>query len=395
MSIGYLIALTLWATCTAAALAPPRRPRTAGHVAYFLGLVVNEVPQLAALLLLTATVQTLEPADLASAGGQTAVALTGVVCAGLVVIAVRGLGARDAVAHGLREAGLGAAGLTRGALRVLLAPIPVRPRNVERIAGIRYGRHRRNRLDVYRRRGPDAGGPVLVYLHGGGYSSGGKHREARALLHRLAGRGWTCISATYRLRPQAGFEEHLTDAKRVLAWAHEHAASFGADPRTLVMSGSSAGAHLTALCALTQDDPALQPGFEDGTTRVDGAVCLYGYYGRYYGRGGDETPPSTPFALDASDAPPFLLAHGDRDSWTRVEDARALAAKLKRQSRRPVVYLELPGGQHGFDLLQSWRFEAVLGAVDTFVEIVAPHGVSHPPVRRGLLGDPTAAENRP
>jgi acetyl esterase/lipase len=161
------------------------------------------------------------------------------------------------------------------------------------------------------------------------------------------------------------------------------------------MSGSSTGAHLTALCALTQDDPDLQPGFEDGITRVDGAVCLYGYYGRYYGRGADESPLSTPFALDATDAPPFLLAHGDRDSWTSVEDARALAARLRQQSRRPVVYLELPGGQHGFDLLRSWRFEAVLGAVDTFVEAVAPAGASHRSFRRGVGGDSTAAQTGP
>jgi acetyl esterase/lipase len=270
---------------------------------------------------------------------------------------------------------------------VLLAPFPLRPRSVQRVAGLRYGAHRRHRLDVYRRRGPVSCGPVLVYLHGGGYYSGGKHREGRALLHRLAERGWVCISATYRLRPGAGFPEHFVDAKRVLAWAHEHATAYGGDARRLVMSGSSAGAHLTALSALTQGDPGLQPGFEEATTRVDAAICLYGFYGRYYGRGPEESPPSSPLALDAAEAPPFLVAHGDQDSWTRVEDARALSAKLRQESEGPVVHLELPAGQHGFDLLRSWRFEAVLGAMDTFLEHVVPAGTPGKPLPVDGRGD--------
>jgi acetyl esterase/lipase len=365
LSYGYLITLAVFGTCTVAALAPPRRPATVARAAYLLGVVVNEVPQLYALLLLTATAQTL--GDLTGVGGMVELLLTAVVLGGLVVIASRGLQAQRAVSNGLLRAGMGPPGANRSRLLVMLAPLPVRPRRVQRIGGVRYGAGRRHRLDVYRRRGGDSGGPVLVYLHGGGYYSGSKHREARALLHRLADRGWVCISATYRLRPEAGFEDHLEDAKRVVAWAHEHAASYGGDARTLVMAGSSAGAHLTALCALTQDDPRLQAGFENATTRVDGAICLYGYYGRYYGRGQGESPTSTPFELDGSAAPPFLLAHGDRDSWTPVEDARALTDKLRAESRREVVYLELPGGQHGFDLVCSWRFEAVLGAVDTFL----------------------------
>ena len=45
------------------------------------------------------------------------------------------------------------------------------------------------------------------------------------------------------------------------------------------MAGSSAGAHLAAMAALTPDEPAFQPGFEDADTTVTAAVCLYGYYG--------------------------------------------------------------------------------------------------------------------
>jgi acetyl esterase/lipase len=137
-----------------------------------------------------------------------------------------------------------------------------------------------------------------------------------------------------------------------------------------VVCGSSAGGHLAALAALTPGEPVYQPGFEHVDTSVTAAVCLYGYYGRYYGRGEDESPPSSPLALDAAHAPPFFLAHGDRDTYTPVEGARAVAAHLRRSSARPVVYAELPGGQHGFDRFRSLRFDAVVDGVEAFLASV-------------------------
>jgi len=358
MLIGYLINVLVVATFTAVALAPPRRPRLAARAAYLLGMVVTEVPHLAAGLPLALATASAVTGGVGGHDRTSAVLLTsaGVVAVGLGVLAHRGIAARDAVAAGLRTAGVAGPELPRAwAWRTAVTPLPVRPRDVTRVRDLRYGEHRRHRLDVYHRRDRPAGGPVLLYLHGGGYYSGGKHREGRALLHRLAARGWVCVSATYRLRPNASFEDHLADARAALSWARAHATDFGADGATVVMAGSSAGAHLTSLCALDPD------------TRPSAAVCLYGYYGRYYGRTATEAVPSTPLALAGTDAPPFFVAHGDRDTWTPAEGARALTAKLRRESRRPVVGVELPGGQHGFDLLRSWRCSAVLAGIDAFL----------------------------
>ncbi len=61
------------------------------------------------------------------------------------------------------------------------------------------------------------------------------------MLYRLAGRGWVCISANYRLSPAARFPDHLVDAKKVIAWVREHGARYGADASNLVVAGSSAG----------------------------------------------------------------------------------------------------------------------------------------------------------
>jgi acetyl esterase/lipase len=358
MSPGSWITLAILGTFTLIAVRPPRRPRPLARAAYMMGLSVNEVPHLAVgLPLLAATVESIASGGVAL-DGASALTLAGTtaVGGGLVVIARRGIAAWPTVGDAVERAGFERPIRPAGWVwRTLVTPIPFRPRRVARIADLRYGAHRRQRLDVYVRRDRPTGRPVLVYLHSGGYYSGGKHREGRALLHRLADRGWVCISANYRLRPSAGFEEHLADARSVLDWARTHAGGYGGDPDRVVMAGSSAGAHLTSLLALDPD------------THLTAAICLYGYYGRYYGHTEAERVVSTPFALPATEAPPCFIAHGRLDTWTPVEAARRFATKLRRESPNPVVEVELPGGQHGFDLWRSWRYSAVIAGIESFV----------------------------
>ena len=214
---------------------------------------------------------------------------------------------------------------------------------------------------------------MLVYLHGGGFRSGHKNRESRALLHHLAAQGWVCISANYRLAPAVGFPDHLIDAKKVIAWARSHAGEYGGDPRTVVAAGSSAGAHLASMLALTPNDPAFQPGFESADTSVAAAVGLYGYYGRVAGPGSSPVDLLSPDQLSPDrlgDVPPFFLVHGDNDSSTLVEDTREFVARLRAVSTRPVLYAELPGAQHTFDLFYSLRYSQVIEAVAAFCERV-------------------------
>ena len=71
-------------------------------------------------------------------------------------------------------------------------------------------------------------------------------------------------------------------------------------------------------------------------------------------------------------APPFFVAHGDRDSLITVDHARAFVDRLRRVSVAPLVYAELPGGQHGFDVFRSVRFEAVVDGVEAFAAAVLP-----------------------
>jgi acetyl esterase/lipase len=381
MPIGYLVTVAFVASCTALALWPISRRRILGVLSFALSTVVNELPHLAFLLLLASTLLAVGQDGLLDTTGGWALAGVAVLTSlGLAILARRALAARRVVETAVTgELGVPPPGTPvesaksrlrpRAWLRVLFGPYPFRPSRVERIANFSYGdAGKRNRLDIYRHRSRPRGAPTLLYFHGGGYFSGSKNREGRPLLHRLAGRGWVCVSATYRLRPAAGFSDHLVDAKKAIAWVHRHGREYGADPAALVVAGSSAGAHLASLAALTPNDPVLQPGFEDADTSVDVAICLYGYYGRYYGHGDDERVPSTPLAYNAVHAPPFFIAHGDRDTYVPIAGARMLVEHLREASPEPVVYAELPGAQHAFNLFHSARNEAVIDGIEAFLD---------------------------
>jgi uncharacterized glyoxalase superfamily protein PhnB len=132
------------------------------------------------------------------------------------------------------------------------------------------------------------------------------------------------------------------------------------------VAGSSAGAHLAGLTALTTNDSVLQPSFEQADTSVAGAICLYGFYGSSTWIDREPEAPSSPAALVDGEAPPMFIVHGDLDSFVSVEQARSFSARLRAASANPVVYSELPGAQHTFDLYHSLRMEAVVDGVEAF-----------------------------
>jgi acetyl esterase/lipase len=246
--------------------------------------------------------------------------------------------------------------------RILFAPVSFRRHGVERIANIRYGPALRgNLLDLYRDRADRSARPTLIYLHAGAFRFGSKRLGARHLLYRLASQGWVCVSTNYRLL-SAGLADPLIDVKKVIAWVREHSFEYGLDPNAVFLAGSSAGGHPASLAAFTPNDPLSQPGFEGSDTSVAGVIALYGYYGPV----DSDQPPSSRLAYSTTKAPPCFAVHGDQDTLVIVEDARGFVEQLRATSTHPVVYAELPGAQHGFDLFRSRRFDTVVDAIEAF-----------------------------
>jgi acetyl esterase/lipase len=69
-------------------------------------------------------------------------------------------------------------------------------------------------------------------------------------------------------------------------------------------------------------------------------------------------------------APPFFVIHGHNDSLVPVAEARYFVEKLREISKEPVVYAELPGAQHAFDVFPSIRTAHVIRAIERYVDYV-------------------------
>ncbi len=401
MPVGYLASVAIVALGFVTAIRPLSRSGRLGRISWFVSAVVNESPFAGFYWLGAVTLLTWVQGDLTGPARWlgAAVAAGGLV-SGAVVVG-RSLAARPVIERALGE-GMGAGAMTGPGrrdrlpwLRIVVAPVPVLAFDLRRRRNLRYGdAGRHHRLDVYRSRTGPAAGPILIHLHGGYFRTGRKSFEGRPLLHRLARYGWLCISANYRLRPQASYGDMLTDAKAVIAWARANAHRYGADPDQVVISGSSAGAHLAVTAALTANRPELQRGFEGADTTVAAAVGLYGYYGPV-----DVTEPIPTAAGDHAHphAPPILLAHGTNDTFVAPANPRQLVAQLRGAGARRVVHIELPGAQHSFDLVHSIRFHHLISGIERFADQVmarpdpgcSPPG--RPPRRRPVQPTPRAS----
>ncbi len=104
-------------------------------------------------------------------------------------------------------------------------------------------------LRVYSPLGADAALPALLYLHGGGWVSGGLETHDAICAGLAARGGCRIIAVSYRLAPEHRFPAALDDAFAALRAVRANPARFGVDPRRLGVGGDSAGANLAVVLA--------------------------------------------------------------------------------------------------------------------------------------------------
>jgi acetyl esterase len=106
---------------------------------------------------------------------------------------------------------------------------------------------------VYRN-DPGPGQNLVVYLHGGGWVSGGLEMND-PLCRRLAlATGAVIVSVDYRLAPESPYPHALRDTVSAIEWARENAERLGGDAERLAVVGTSAGGNLIAgACLLMRD----------------------------------------------------------------------------------------------------------------------------------------------
>ena len=278
--------------------------------------------------------------------------------------------------------------------RRLARPFSFKDDGVRVISNLPYSEAgKRGHLDIYLPAGEDAikDAPVLLQVHGGAWTLGAKEHQGRPLMNRMAAKGWVCVAINYRLSPRDPWPAHIVDVKRAIAWIKDNIADYGGDPDYLTITGGSAGGHLTALAALTPGEPLFQPGFEDADTSVQAAVPFYGVYD-FAGSTGlsnaigmrdgflgprvmqttwDDSPElyeaASPILRITPDAPDFFVIHGELDTLVAVDQARLFVTELRRTSQKSVVYAELPGAQHAFDVFHSIRSAHAVRAVDRYL----------------------------
>jgi acetyl esterase/lipase len=390
-------------------LRPLARKGYSTVLVFWFGWPTSEVPGLYAAASMLDAIRRGRRGDFAGRKGKLALALTVVSWAILGMIGYRSATTPGPVLEtGLQEelgsdyaeelAKLPAATAShkgRGRRNPPLRTTVARRRFVDKENIVSYGPHgRANLADIWRRSDlpRDGKAPVLLQVPGGAWMIGWRRPQAYPLMSHLVSRGWVCVSMNYRVSPWHTWPDHIVDVKRALAWVKENIAAYGGDPNFVAISGGSAGGHLSALAALTANDPKFQPGFEEADTSVVAAVPYYGRYDWY----STEADGRAEFVevleklvvkhklsthrhiyLDASpiqyarpDAPPFFVLHGRDDSLIPVVEAREFVAELRAVSKSPVVYAELPYAQHAFDIFGSPRAHKSAEAVARFLSWV-------------------------
>lgn len=218
----------------------------------------------------------------------------------------------------------------------------------------------RQRVDVHAP-GSGAGGPVLVFVHGGGWRRGDRSRVGEKPAGFTA-RGVVLVSAGYRLHPGATVYDQAADVARAVRWARDNAARFGGSQDRVFLMGHSAGAHLAAWVAL---DPrflaaeGLQPAAIRGVVLLDGAgyevrgqiesserSALRRLYTTVFGDDPDGWRDASPLAHvgQAGAPPPFLIFHVAARPDSAAQ-SQALAARL-REAGGEATLVALEGRTH-------------------------------------------------
>jgi acetyl esterase/lipase len=235
------------------------------------------------------------------------------------------------------------------------------------------------RLDLYAPATGQAPFPLVVIIHGGGWTAGDKRGELpSAAIPGVLDLGYAVASINYRLAPESVFPAQLLDVKAAIRYLRANATELDLDPDRFAVIGESAGAHLAALLGTTRDvaefdDPSL------GNSAVSSAVqAVVDFYGPADLTTSDaqralnpacpsEPDPNIALLLGASpaaapdlaaaaspvtylhpdqDLPPFFIAHGDADCVVPYQQSvqlhEAIEAAAPGRSQLNVV----PGSGH-------------------------------------------------
>ena len=220
-------------------------------------------------------------------------------------------------------------------------------------------------LDVYYRRGSSAPRPTVIYIHGGGWVGGSKEGSLLRIAPYLE-MGFNVVNVEYRLGRIARAPAAVEDCRCALRWVIRNADDYGIDPERLVVTGRSAGGHLSLTTGMLE----VSAGFDaecisDTLPKVAAIINYYGitdvadlmagkpneksYTVSWLGSQRDRKAIAdsvSPIHHVRKDLPPILTIHGDADRIVPYSHAVELHKRLAEAGSTEEL-LTIPGGGHG------------------------------------------------
>lgn len=211
---------------------------------------------------------------------------------------------------------------------------------------------------------------LVVWVHGGAWSSGSKENPPTGLLSE----GYAMASINYRLSTEAVFPACIYDIKAAIRFLRGNAKKYGYRADKIILWGSSAGGHLVALAGTTNNDPYYEGNLGSYTNESSSVQAIIDFFGPtdfltilkqstphgldvrvpalrlLLGKPVEEVPElarkaSPVFQVDSTD-PPLLIVHGDQDPQVPVNQSIELMEAYKKNSLECQLEF-LPGAVHG------------------------------------------------
>jgi len=234
-------------------------------------------------------------------------------------------------------------------------------------------------LDVYQ---PPAGVTpkrmAIVHLFGGGFFVGNKNagyivNDVKA----LGARGYTNISANYRLQQQSSWPAQIHDVKAAIRWTRANAAKLGVDANKIAVAGYSAGGMLALMAAGTNGKKEFEGdgGNAGVSSDVNACIGVYPLASAQIATGlfpqGQATPENiaaaSPTSYISATFAPTIFVHGTKDGTVPVQSSIDFFGKLQALNV-PTTMTLIQGADHAFDNNAPDAVEVMAASIDLFLD---------------------------
>ena len=240
-------------------------------------------------------------------------------------------------------------------------PKPVIPDSISVEADIAYGQYKETVLDIMQPKENSSGKrPGVIAIHGGGWVGGSKDQYGPRVCGRYVEKGFVCANVEYRLAKAATAPAAVTDVLNAAHWFEANAKKYNVDTKRIVVTGGSAGGHLSLMVGMTPKSAKLGP-----PSRVAAVVDFYGitdvgdqFDGPHKQDYAVTWVPEqsgrlelasrvSPMTYVRKGLPPILVIHGDADSTVPYEHSVKLVKAL-RDAGDDAELVSVLQGEHGF-----------------------------------------------